>query len=374
MRHRDDDLEPFREDPVVRALTGPATPQELAGEADALAAYREAVPVPQQRRRSAARIATGASVTVLVVGLSGGVAAAYANYLPDSWQQKLHDEVHSIPAPEKKAPKPPVALNSPTPITPSQPAPTPTVIASSPDEPSPTATPTASHTPSPSTSPTLPIGVPSASVTPSATPTISPTTTPTASPPPTAAAGQVAITVTPGRQVTYGTQLTVKGALTDAAGNPIADRRVVLVERFPGQPGRHRAGVARTSVTGEVTFTAPPVHRNVRLVLRAGHHLRSAAQQVVVVPIIHVEVPPTAPGETSVTVRVAVAGGQQGDALVIRGPGARDLHRATLDASGSTTLSLPASPSQTVHYRAVVRPTRAHGGHELAFYVPPTGS
>src|SRR4051812_26798120 len=102
MRHRDDDLSPFREDPVVKALTAPATEAELAGEADALAAFRGEAPATPRRRRSGARVATGATVAVLTLGVSGGVAAAYTANLPDSWQEKVYKQFHSIGVPAPK--------------------------------------------------------------------------------------------------------------------------------------------------------------------------------------------------------------------------------------------------------------------------------
>jgi hypothetical protein len=39
----DDDLTPWQDEPVLRALTGPGSDDELAGEAEALAAFRAAV-------------------------------------------------------------------------------------------------------------------------------------------------------------------------------------------------------------------------------------------------------------------------------------------------------------------------------------------
>ena len=377
MRHRDDDLAKFRSDPVVEALTGPASANELAGEADAVAAYREAVSttVPPQRGRSAARVVTGTTVAVLVLGVSGGVAAAYTAQLPDSWQQKLHDEVPAlhIPAPHHHKSIP---STLPTPATTSipsfvpTPTPAPTVTGGKPTAHS---TPTASTTVAtslPTATSSVPVVLPSPTATASTTATPTPTSTSTA--PPVVAGGQLQIRVTPGTKVPVGTALSVSGKLADADGNAVANRRVVLIERVPGEAGRHRIGSGRTSATGEVSISGPTAQRNLRLVLRAGH-VHSPVQRVVVIPTLHVQVPATPAGATSVTVSVSVSGGQAGDVVVVRGPGAHDARRATLDSSLQASFTLPVSQTQNVHYRAFVLRTKAHAAHSLPFYVPASG-
>ena len=369
MRHRDDDLEPFREDPIVQALTAPGSPAELAGQADAVAAYSAAAPVPPHRRRSAARVATGTTVAVVVLGVSGGVAAAYANYLPASLQQKLHDKVSSIPAPTKSTPAP-VAVPTPTQFATTTPTYTPTHNAAGSSPPHSSQSPTPSATPAtPPPTASVPVVVPSASVSATVSASATPTPTSTVAPPP-VTAGQLGITVSPASRVTVGTQLAVTGTLTDANGNVVADRRVALIERVVGG-SRQRLGVARTSAEGEVTFAVPAVQRTARLVLRSGR-VHSPIQRVVVIPIIHVEVPPTAAGQTSVTVSVSVTGGQAGDVVVLRAAGARTAS-GTLDGALHTTFTVPVSQSQATHYRVVVQRTRAHAAHSLAFYVPPSG-
>ncbi|HVT64598.1 MAG TPA: hypothetical protein VHD81_05550 [Mycobacteriales bacterium] len=374
MRHRDDDLSPFREDPVVKALTAPATEAELAHEPDALAAFRGASPVPPQRRRSAARVATGTTVAVLTLAVSGGVAAAYTANLPDSWQQKVYKQFHSIGVPAPKhhttsaTTSAPPTIAAPAPSTVTTPSPSSTRAGTPKPTKTPTTEPSATTSPQPTSS--LPVTVP----TPAETAPTSPTTSPTASEAPAPApGGQLQIRVSPGNRVSAGTQLTVAGKLTAPDGTPVAGRRVALVERVAGAPGRQRLATGVTAANGEVTITGPSAERNLRLVLRAGHHVRSEVQRIVVIPTLNIQVPSTPPGATAVTVTIMVSGGQAGDVVVVRGPGARDGRRATIDSSLRTTFTLPVSQTQSLHYRAIVHRTRVHAGHSLAFYVPASG-
>lgn len=378
MRHQDDDLSPFREDPVVEALTAPPTPGELAGEADAVAAYREAVSVtvPAQRRRSVARVATGGTVAVLVLGLSGGVAAAYTNNLPDSWQETVYKQFHSIGVPAPSHHKTSTATVAPT----TAPTPVPSVAST----PTPThdgGTPTPQTSPSPSTShspaaptPTasVPVVIPTPTVSTSTTASPTPTQTSSATPPPPPVRrGELQIHVSSNR-IVAGTAVTVSGRLTDIDGNPIANRRVVLIERIMGEPGRNRIGSSLTSSDGQVAIAGPNAQRNLRLLLRSGR-IHSPVQRIVVTPILHVEVPAAPAGATTVTVAVSVGGAQPGDVVVIRGAGARDGRRATLDDTLQATFTLPVSQSQALHYRAAIKRTKSHAAHSLPFYVPANG-
>jgi hypothetical protein len=380
MRHRDDDLSPFREDPVVRALTGPASEAELAEEADALAAYRSAVPTAPKRRRSVARVATGGTVAALTIAVSGGVAAAYTGNLPDSWQRTVHDKVPSswgVPdAPEETPvarspqPQPTPTVAPPTPTQTQTATPTPSSTAATPKPTTPRAS-EAGSTPTPIPTGSAPAGIPTTSPTPTEADTPTPTPTPSSTDKPRPpATGELQMSVVPGNRVTVGTQLTVHGTLTSRDGSPVANRRVELVARVAGD-ARHRIGAGRTDSSGRVTISGPSAQRNVHLVLRAGRHLHSKVQRVVVVPIIHVQVPPTAPGATSAVVTMSVTGGQPGDTVIVRS--ASGSKRVTLNGSAAASFTVPVSPSQTLHYRVVVLHTKAHAAHSLAFYVPPSG-
>jgi hypothetical protein len=173
--------------------------------------------------------------------------------------------------------------------------------------------------------------------------------------------------------VTVGTDLTVNGHLASADGTPVAGRRVILLERLAGEPGWRRLGTpVETSASGAVTFSVPAVQHNVRLVLRARPHLRSAVQEVVVTPVIHVQVAPSARGASSTAVTVSVTGGEPGDVVVVRQEGASSGQRGTLDGSLSATFTVPVSQHSVIHYRVLVPRTKAHAAHSLPFYVPPS--
>ena len=98
MSRRDDDLSPFRDDPVFRALTAPGRPDELAADAEVLAAFRS-TNASRPIRRFAARIGTSGGVAVVAVALSGSVAAAYTAALPAPLQQIVHDAAGPIGVP-----------------------------------------------------------------------------------------------------------------------------------------------------------------------------------------------------------------------------------------------------------------------------------
>jgi hypothetical protein len=85
---------------VLAALTASPGGDELTGLAAARAEFRRRVGVPAHVRRSprrrlggpASRLGAkaGAAAAVVVMGLGGAAAAAYAGVLPGSWQQLAH--------------------------------------------------------------------------------------------------------------------------------------------------------------------------------------------------------------------------------------------------------------------------------------------
>lgn len=92
---------------VLTALAARPARDELTGLAAAQAEFRRCVAVPAQARKSArwrpaglasrlgARV--GAAVAVVVMGLGGAAAAAYAGALPISWQQFAHRTIGAPP-------------------------------------------------------------------------------------------------------------------------------------------------------------------------------------------------------------------------------------------------------------------------------------
>jgi hypothetical protein len=84
---------------LLAALTARPAGDELTGLAAARAEFRRQVAVPVQARQSPRRLAgrasrlgvrVGAAAAVVVMGLGGAAAAAYAGVLPGSWQQFAH--------------------------------------------------------------------------------------------------------------------------------------------------------------------------------------------------------------------------------------------------------------------------------------------
>jgi len=126
-RRRDRDLAPLGDPalaPLHAALTAEPAPTEVAGEAEALAAYRAVswgrTAVPARRRAlwrpavlssvltTALATKVGAAAAAGTVALSGAAAAAYTGNLPDSLQDVAHKTIKA-PAAKDKAPKAPPA-------------------------------------------------------------------------------------------------------------------------------------------------------------------------------------------------------------------------------------------------------------------------
>src|SRR5579884_3703325 len=85
MRRRHDDLQAWRDDPLVQALTAPGTAEELADEQRALDTFRSAGP---RRLRMLHRLGAGGTALSIALVASGGVAAAaYSRALPAPLQQ-----------------------------------------------------------------------------------------------------------------------------------------------------------------------------------------------------------------------------------------------------------------------------------------------
>lgn len=101
-----DGLEEFEDSPLVRALRAPGTPEELAGEARFVAAFRDARrPLPPAVRggrtgRVVGRIGVGGAALLATVTLTGGMAAAaYTQRLPHSVQALAHDAFGDVGVP-----------------------------------------------------------------------------------------------------------------------------------------------------------------------------------------------------------------------------------------------------------------------------------
>jgi hypothetical protein len=382
----DDDLAGWQDDPLVRALTGPASGEELAGEATAMAAFRAAVPV-RSRRRFAGRLGVGGSALVVAVTLSGGVAAAYNSSLPAPLQRfasHVTSGLGVLAVPPANHPPPHRTAggdkaHGPYVQPPTSPAATPAtslaVLPTTTPSPSPTTHQHANRvTPNPKPKPTsspTPVGSPAAT-SPSPTPASSsppPATSPTPTPTPTL---PTSITITLGAtKVAPGGTVSVLGHLATSDGTPVASQRVWLIERLVGQDSASEVAMGLTGADGSVSLTSPPLTHSARLRLVTAHRLRSAALTVVVHPTVAATV--TAQGSTY-AIAVTATGSNPGDEVSlqrhVRG-GWQAVATAALDGSGDATFSLQAPAKRTLRYRVFLPRTRAHTYAQTRFVTPP---
>jgi hypothetical protein len=368
---------------VYRALTAPGSLAELAGEREALAAFRAAAP-RRARGRFAARIGAGGSVFIAAAALSGGVAAAsYTGALPDPAQRVLNDVAGwaGVPAPAHHHHHHPViaaGTPEPTPLStgrsgtalvPAGPASSPPAVPSRASRP--TAAGTATPGPSVAGGRITPSAAPAAS--PALTPTAALTTAPTAAvtPPAVAAVPAMLTIATTATRVPANGTVTVSGQLTTSSGAPVPDHQIVLIERVPPGGGSTKLGSGTTDSNGEVSFGIPAVTRNVRLVLRAGGGVHSQVVSVVEVPTVSVTVTPAASDDT---VTVSTVGATVGDEVILlRGQHQRWTRVAVgqLDSSSAWMFSVPVPAGHSARYRVVLDRTTAHAAVAARFVVPP---
>jgi hypothetical protein len=395
----DDDLEMWDDDPLVRALRAPGSSAELAGEDDALAAFRAAVP-RRSRRRLARRMGTGAGTLAVAVALSGGVAAAYTHTLPDPVQRVAHSWFGDIgvgPPPAARAaaraapahrfrpqaghgagsPVAPVGPGSPVaPVGPVGPVAgrtaAPTVQRSSPNL---AVSPGASARPATKSTP-RPAGQPSRSAQPTApaepTPVASPTPSPTPSSPspPRLVPAAVSGTVSAGR-VPAQASVTLSGRLTTRSGAAVPDRRVIAQWRPAGQHQRWSPiGSARTDSAGNVAFTTPALSRSMRLRLKAPHRVHSLVSTVVVVPTVEASI---SRNGRNYDVTINSSGLQPGDTVVVarRLRGHRTVvGRVSVDGSGAARLTIAVPKRKDVTFHVRTRRTVSHAAAATTFVAP----
>ncbi|MBV9293130.1 MAG: hypothetical protein JO222_11825 [Frankiales bacterium] len=390
MRSPDDDLDGFIDDPLVRALTGPATSDELAGEEQVLAAFH-ARPTGVPHRRFARRIGLGGSAVIVALGLSGGVAAAaYTSELPEPVQRVAHGLLGfaGVPAPAPAhgtlaggrhhhvhtmthlrsgggptVPFPTVATGGGSTTTGSA---------------HPAVHPSASPAPHGQTPAAHPAPSPSSSPVPVTTPTPAPPSpTPAPSPSPTSQYGDPASwTVTaavmhPHVLVGHGEQLT--GRLTTSDGRPVAGHHVFAFEHVAGSPGWQRHAIRKTGDDGTVVFGTGLLDHTTVFVLRVGHGVHSAPIRVIVIPTLTPSLSPTADGK-SYLVDVPTNGGDPGDTLVLlRRQNGRlvQIASAQLDGNAHAAFIIHRPLKRQVHYLLRLRPTRRHGLGQQPFVVQP---
>jgi hypothetical protein len=375
----DDDVEKWDDDPLVRALRAPGTAAELAGQDEALAAYRVAVP-RRPHRRLARRMGTGAGTFVVAVALSGGVAAAYTHTLPDPVQRVAHSWFGDLGVGAPTAGRAVTGHSHPRPAHGPGPGAPVVPAAHGSDNPTQTASTAPSGAPAPAASrrahpATLPSPAPSRSpgAKPSAQP--APVTSPTPSPTPTSTPPRLkpaAVTATvSAERVPPGSSVTVSGQLTTSSGAPVPDRRVVVQTRPAGQHQRWSVvASARTDSSGDVTLDVPGLSRTTRLRLKAPHRVHSSVSTVVVLPTLAASI--TRDGNRY-AVTVSSSGLQPGDTLnvVRRHRGHRlVVHRVTVDGSGDAGFTIRVPRRRDVTFRVVTRHTKSHAGARTTFVAP----
>lgn len=370
---RHDDLTSWGDEPVVRALIAPGTAAELAGEADALAAFRAAVPV-RPRRRYLGRVGVGGSAAAVALVLSGGVAAAYTSSLPAPLQRAAHSAlgVIDVPAAHKSSPK--VSGNSSHGVpgvtsTPSSPA------AGGAGTPSPSATPSQARHPlaghrrpghrRPGAHPT-----PSTSPSTSPTPTSSPTPTPTGSISPVPPVpGSITISLS-ASTVSVGGSVTVSGRIATAAGKPISGERIWLLEQAAGQHRLSQVASGMSSAAGTVVLETPALDSNATFRLSVRPHTASAVLGVVVDPTLTASI--SAAGSLD-TIQAQSTGGRTGDAVILEvrhGAAWRHVATTRLDGSDTADFQVPAPHGRAAHYRVLLPSTSYHGSAEASVTAP----
>jgi hypothetical protein len=380
MRRREDDLTAWQDDPVVRALTGPGTADELAGEEYVLAAFRAAAP-RRSRRRYIGRLGVGGSALAIAVAFSGGAAAAaYTSSLPAPLQRAANDVGGFLGVPAVKtthhhklvaggshssAPSPPAAGGASTPPVVTTPTPAPSVSPSSHHSVGPKAKTHPKVAPSAggSSSATSPTPTPTSTPTPTPTPTSTPTVPPIVS-------GSITITVQSAK-VPINSTVSVVGQLATPTGAPVSNRRVWLIERLIGQGTASEVASGLTSADGSVELTTPPLTQSVRLRLVVGAGVHSSDVTVVVVPTISAAT--TLAGSTY-TVSVATEGADQGDTVTLQrrtASGWAAVATTQLNSAAGAYFSVPVPVKRTARYRIVLPRTPSHGSAVTRFAVAP---
>lgn len=251
-------------EPVIAALRGPASDEELRGFPAALTTYRGALAPRRGRWLLTRTFGTGAAGVAVGALLTGGVAAAYSAHLPDPVQRVAHRLLGPLGVPE---PARPASQRRPTRLT-SAPGPTAARAMSTPQA--------AHHVSAPGQRLTLTATVP---------------------------------------VVPLDGSATVRGVL-HAAGHREAHELAVLVGRPATDAAWRRVSAARTDAAGSVVLRVTGLRVNTQLRLRIGA-VASAIVTIRVRPDIGTAVSCTATRDRC-TVTVTVLGGHTGDRVLLR--------------------------------------------------------
>jgi hypothetical protein len=344
----EDDLAPFRDDPLLAALRAPAQAHELAGEEAALAMFRQSLPAAVRRRRALKRAGIGGAGVVLGLALTGGVAAAYTESLPDRWQNIVRAALDPLPIPAPAA----APVHRPKPHAPAaaRPSQGPQV------RPTPTSAPAAAG-PHPTATP------PSRSA---AAPTPSPAPSTSTSPAPSRPTLTAAVSR---RLVPVHQQVVLSGRLSRGA-DALPGRQVYAAELVAGESAWRRVASGTTGSDGSISLTVPALTANVRLRLVTGQGVTSRQLPVSVVPRLTHSV--IRSGNQRV-VTVAADGGDPGDVLnLLRRDGAAwtRIGSTSLDTQSSGQFTVPGPGPTRVRYQVRLPATSQHAASLVEFSVP----
>jgi hypothetical protein len=364
-----DDLAPWVDDDLVRALRSPGTATELADQERYAAAYRDAgrSNVRSLPRRAVGRLGAGGTAVVVTVALTSGVAAAYTGHLPDPVQQIAHSVI-GAPAPGRQHPEASGTPRGPavTQSTPGSPSSTGPTTATS-TGPSSTDTPSAGSSPTSGghhgTGPTQGPG---------GSPGGSPTGAPTGggSPPTTSGSAAAAMTMSAAaHRVGLGQTVNLTGLVTDATGAALPGHDVVLQVRGP----RHWRPVASatTDDSGTATALTPPISRSARFRWHADKGVHSLPWLLKMVPNLTVS---AEIGGSTTTITPAAQGSAPGDrVLLVRRVAGRTplVRRARLDASGSAAIAVATPRRRATYVVRLLRTPRHAAVRARVVVVPP---
>jgi hypothetical protein len=361
-----DDLEPWADDDLVRALRATGSATELADEERYVAAFRDAgrSSVRSLPRRAVGRFGVGGTAVVVTVALTSGVAAAYTGHLPDPVQQIAHT-VLGAPAPGpagRHRPQATGASGAHTGAGTTSPSGAPSAA---PD--SGTASPSApAATPGASTGAQAPGGNASESAT---THTSGPASSTSSSAPASSGVSAAAMSMSaPAHRVGVGQTVTLTGLVSDATGAALPDRTVVLQARGPRR--WVRVTEATTDAGGVASVATPAITRSVRFRWKAAPGVTSTPWLVRMVPTVTLSADV---GGTSTTLTPVADGATAGDFIrVFKRVAGRvsAVRRGRLDASGTAEIAVR-TPLRRATYVVRLAPTRRHTAARARVVVTP---
>ena len=353
-------------DQLFRTLTAPATPDELAGEQDALAMFRANIRPPANSafpstafpgtafpgtaspgagsRRSAARgfgaplrwgIRLAAAGTLV---LGGAAAAAYATALPAPVQHIAHAVLGFAGVPDDSR------GSAPSPHRHHH------------------------HTgPAAGGSATAPVQVPPAPtgpISPSASPSATASATPTAS----VAAGPTLLSaVAASTEITAGSDAIIDGRLT-RSGKVVPGIAVTLYERRAGRPNWRVAGVEQTNADGNVVIHVAALATNAVFRLKIPGAPPSAAVRIIVQPPIAAVLEP-GPTYARDALVVSTQYAHRGNVVVLQVQSPKGswiyLRSKRLNAAGRTTFILSGTRLKNREVRVVLLATVRHAASVL---------